>query len=76
MAPEGRRGKSPLVEIHTVKEFFFFTLIFYLHIANTQNYLEEIASYDEPLQNPQKENKREKKRCLSFRIGPGFYVGM
>lgn len=34
--------------------FFFLTLAFYLHLANTQNYLEEITSYDGPLQNPQK----------------------
>lgn len=33
---------------------FFLTLVFYLHLANTQNYLEEITSYDGPLQNPQK----------------------
>lgn len=58
--PEGRRGKLSLMELHTVKEvlffvgFFFLTLTFYLHLANTQNYLEEITSYDGPLQNPQK----------------------
>ena len=60
--PEGRRGKLSLMELHTVKEvlfffvfvFFFLTLAFYLHLANTQNYLEEITSYDGPLQNPQK----------------------
>lgn len=39
--------------------FFFWTLVFYLHLANTQNYLEEITSYDGPLQNPQ--NKIKKK---------------
>lgn len=40
--------------------------IFYLHLANTQTYLEEITSYDEPLQNPQKENKRGKTKVSEF----------
>ena len=46
--------KLSLMELHTVKEWFFLTLVFYLRLANTQNYLEEITSYDGPLQNPQK----------------------